>query len=548
MTNTNYPDFFSQVKYSSTTLDNFKDIISMLDNNINPKLILAFDTPILPDMSNLVYLLYESFLSEIEGTKHILWDNYLKKYGSDAETSNIVLPIIESWKGIPTINCKILIGNHKDAKLVAKTNLKKMGNFQPIVPDSIISTSNLKSWARQREHLNLAFLPHSSLAKLLNRSNYLAKLATDKLMKKITSRNMSITENINDLFLQETQSQLQQVLLGMSERFNQMTNVEIRKSFNGFGKDDYVSYFGQQVLKNISDGNFTCPSKINSQYLHGPLSALLKSSCPETELENYSNAVLIAFAGHDTTGHTLTWLIYELCRHPEYQFRLKAEIYEFLKQKREQSINYPNDLNYLDFKQLPFLTRCITETLRLWPAVANGTFREISTNTQIVGKRGNLVKLPIGTNVQIVNWSRHRSKKLWGDDAELFNPDRDFKPDELWNNSNFAGYNPSSERFSPFSYTPRDCLGKNFAQMEIRLILIHFLSRFTFSLSDDQKKRSDANYLGINRATLGPENIREPRHLPNKILLDNPSMALWVNISLDNTKPNGFIKKISSKL
>jgi hypothetical protein len=32
---------------------------------------------------------------------------------------------------------------------------------------------------------------------------------------------------------------------------------------------------------------------------------------------------------------------------------------------------------YEDFPRLPFLTRCIMETLRLWVIVPNGTFREL---------------------------------------------------------------------------------------------------------------------------------------------------------------------------
>lgn len=33
---------------------------------------------------------------------------------------------------------------------------------------------------------------------------------------------------------------------------------------------------------------------------------------------------------------------------------------------------------------------------------------------------------------QIVNYMRQRNRTLWGDDADEFNPDREFRGDEIW--------------------------------------------------------------------------------------------------------------------
>ena len=40
--------------------------------------------------------------------------------------------------------------------------------------------------------------------------------------------------------------------------------------------------------------------------------------------------------------------------------------------------------NYHTFFQLPFMTQCITETLRMWPALANGTYRELEKDDKKV--------------------------------------------------------------------------------------------------------------------------------------------------------------------
>merc|ERR1719473_1396410 len=63
----------------------------------------------------------------------------------------------------------------------------------------------------------------------------------------------------------------------------------------------------------------------------GPLSKAVVNASTDPELDmdlydQFGNMMLILFAGHDTTGHTMTWLTYELARHPHLQKRLQAEI------------------------------------------------------------------------------------------------------------------------------------------------------------------------------------------------------------------------------
>ena len=81
------------------------------------------------------------------------------------------------------------------------------------------------------------------------------------------------------------------------------------------------------------------------------------------------------------------------------------------------------------------MTRCTTEILRMWPANSNGTFRELTQPETIFINDTQQIELPIGTYCQIPNWSRHRSKKLWGNDVNMSDPDRgEFKQEEIWDN------------------------------------------------------------------------------------------------------------------
>jgi len=153
------------------------------------------------------------------------------------------------------------------------------------------------------------------------------------------------------------------------------------------------------------------------------------------------------------------------------------------------------------------MTKCITETLRLWPALANGTYREIEKDEIITGYDDQPVTLEKGTYCQIINWTRHRNPDLW-EDPDIFNPDRKFNDSEIWHNQGFGGYNVSSDRFSPFTYGPRNCLGKNFSQMEMRLILLNLFKHHDFTLDERQEKTvNDAKYMGVNTFTLGPVDV-----------------------------------------
>lgn len=233
--------------------------------------------------------------------------------------------------------------------------------------------------------------------------------------------------------------------------------------------------------------------------VQGPLSARIADG------ENaMNNAATFVFAGHDTTANTMSWLLFEISQQPELQRRLQAEA-DALFEKSGGNIAY-QDLG----PSLPLTGRCLLETLRKWPVVPNGTFRETVAEDFVTGLDGSKVRVPKGTFVQITNWMRHRSKELWGDDVMAFNPEREFSDVELSMVWNTAGYNPATPRFSPFTYGPRDCMGRNFAQMEMRLILVTLFRHFNFELAGSSASYDPETFQGINRGTMGPQDLDKP--------------------------------------
>merc|ERR1712129_21931 len=103
---------------------------------------------------------------------------------------------------------------------------------------------------------------------------------------------------------------------------------------------------------------------------------------------------------------------------------------------------------------------------------------------------------------------------MGGSDADEFNPHRHFHDAEIARvGCPMSAVSPQSERFSPFAHKPRTCLGRNFAQMEMRLIIANLLRQFEFSLASPFDRLLGAKlgatptrdeFHGVNRATMGP--------------------------------------------
>ena len=448
-------------KYIGTDIDH-----SFRIDNLSP----------LDDKSELVE---DYFKSIILGYNHI----FISKILSDLNnpSANIVLPLLNQWAGELSINNLVIINHPDDAEKISKRNIKKAPIFKSLLNDSIISTTDNDDWKNQRNNMTNYFLPKYSLQQVFPQSVKSARLSSELLIK--MSCDYQEPVNMSDFFLNETQAQLQKAMFGFSDEFEQKTNKRIRNVFAGINPE----YLEEFVTKALQETN-------NS---FGPASKLFQGS--KDVQKNIGNMILFSFAGHDTTGHTLTWLLYELCKNPQYKQQLIDEIDQYwLKNEKE---------NYNTFFELPFMTKCITETLRMWPALANGTYRELEQDEKIHDHNEELITLKKGTYVQIMNWTRHRNPELWSD-PDIFNPSREFSDKEIWHHEGFGGYNVQSHRFSPFTYGPRNCLGKNFAQMEMRLILLHLFKNHDFTLDERQMNTiNDPKYMGINTFTMGPADI-----------------------------------------
>ncbi|KAF4977395.1 hypothetical protein FZEAL_6072 [Fusarium zealandicum] len=189
-------------------------------------------------------------------------------------------------------------------------------------------------------------------------------------------------------------------------------------------------------------------------------------------------------AGHETTASAMTWAIYMLCRYPEVQSRLRAEIRE-----RLPSVDSDVEITSLDIDHMSYLNAVCSEVLRYYSPVPL-TMREAAYDTTILGH-------PVrrGTRIVIVPWATHFDRELWGPDADQFDPERwlpsgteggaaDRKAASGGATSNYA--------FLTFLHGPRSCIGQSFAKAEFACLLAAWIGRFEFALANpeemDEKK------------------------------------------------------------
>ncbi|XP_004688265.1 PREDICTED: docosahexaenoic acid omega-hydroxylase CYP4F3-like isoform X1 [Condylura cristata] len=163
------------------------------------------------------------------------------------------------------------------------------------------------------------------------------------------------------------------------------------------------------------------------------------------------------FEGHDTTASGLSWVLYNLAKHPEYQERCRQEVQELLKDHETEEIEWD------DLTQLPFLTMCIKESLRLHPPVT-AIFRCCTQDVVLPDGR----VIPKGNICAISIFGIHHNPSVWPE-PEVYNPFR-FDPETPQKRSPLA--------FIPFSAGPRNCIGQTFAMTEMKVVLALTLLRF----------------------------------------------------------------------
>lgn len=170
-----------------------------------------------------------------------------------------------------------------------------------------------------------------------------------------------------------------------------------------------------------------------------------------------TESLLQVLAGSDTTASAIRFTMLHLLANPPAYQKLVREIDEGI-----ASGNISSPIKDSEARQMPYLQAVIKEGLRVMPPVGAALYKTVPEGGDVIDGKF----LPAGTEVGISPLSMQHSKKIYGEDAELFVPERWIVVDE-------DKYNLMTNTADLVFYSGRyQCLGKSIALMELNKVYV----------------------------------------------------------------------------
>jgi cytochrome P450/NADPH-cytochrome P450 reductase len=168
--------------------------------------------------------------------------------------------------------------------------------------------------------------------------------------------------------------------------------------------------------------------------------------------------ITFLIAGHETTSGLLSFATYALLNNPGVLEKAYAEVDRVL--GPDPSVKP----TYAQVNQLTYVAQILKETLRLWPTAP--AYGIAPLQDTVIGEK---YRLKRRYHLVVLAPMLHRDKSVWGEDAELFDPD---------NFSRDAEAKRPINAYKPFGNGQRACIGRQFAMQEATLVLGMVLQRF----------------------------------------------------------------------
>ncbi|PKS10948.1 hypothetical protein jhhlp_002707 [Lomentospora prolificans] len=222
----------------------------------------------------------------------------------------------------------------------------------------------------------------------------------------------------------------------------------------------------QDLLASLIQGHLKDPSKFSV----GDVFAVAHGAIP-------------SFAGSDSTASTMQSFFWHVLSDARVRRTLFEEVRTAVAEGR---IPPEGNLSWAQSQSLSFFQACLKEAMRVRPAVGLNI-------TRVVPPEG--VELdgqfyPGGTVVAVNGWVLHRDKATFGQDADIFRPERWLENEE--NAKRMERY------MFQFGGGAHVCIGRNLALLEINKVIPRILRDFDLELVDpSQPLRANATFFVV---------------------------------------------------
>ena len=194
---------------------------------------------------------------------------------------------------------------------------------------------------------------------------------------------------------------------------------------------------------------------------------------PMTDKQILANLFANINAGSDTIATTTRAIFYYLLRNPATLEKLYEELDTAYK-SGDLSLPY---VTLAETQSLPYLEAVIKEALRIHPALA----LPLERVTPEGGIHIHNTYIPAGTIVGINPYVLHRDTRIFGSDADVWNPSR-------WLNDEEKETKKMEHSLLTFGAGKRGCLGKNIATLEMHKVVPALLMRYDIRLAHPEQE------------------------------------------------------------
>lgn len=299
----------------------------------------------------------------------------------------------------------------------------------------------------------------------------------------------------------------------MMQRGLPFEDVALKKRLDQLKSD--VAYMNQLVDDIVKErkrrakaGEGSAAGKDLLSYMLAGVDRQTGESLSDENIRYQINTFLIA--GHETTSGLLSFTLYFLLNNPGVLARAVEEVDRILGRDVAAAPVYSQ------IAKLDYVRAILSESLRLWPTAP--AFSIYPYKDEIVGGK---YPLKEGSFVTVLTLMLHRDKKVWGENAEVFNPENFSREREI---------ERPPYAYKPFGNGQRACIGRQFAMQEAILVIAMLLQRFelidhsryqlkireSLSIKPDGFKMKVRPRRDLTRSRLVPAAAQAPDDAPTK--------------------------------